>query len=98
MAILRAANKSLSILPVVTFIEVNSFDTGRWEFDKIDKDRARAESYLNPIKAFEDFKGYEDLILKGLLLNNFLIKGADYSDFEEILKVKKELGVELKTL
>ena len=46
----------------------------------------------------EDFKGYEDLILKGLLLNNFLIEGADYSEFEEILKVKKELGVELKTL
>ena len=48
--------------------------------------------------SFEDFKGHEDLILKGLLLNNFLIKGADYSEFEEILKVKKELGVELKTL
>lgn len=45
------------------------YNTGRWEFDKIDKDRARAESYLKPIKAFE-----------------------------EILKVKKELGVELKTL
>lgn len=74
------------------------YNTGRWEFDKIDKDRARAESYLNPIKALEDFKGYEDLILKGLLLNNFLIKGADYSKFEEILKVKKELGVELKSL
>lgn len=72
--------------------------TGRWGFDKIDTDRAKAESYLNPIKAFEDYKGHEDLILKGLLLNNFLIKGADYSEFEEILKVKKELGVELKTL
>lgn len=74
------------------------YNTGRWEFDKIDTDRAKAESYLNPIKAFEDYKGHEELILKGLLLNNFLIKGADYSEFEEILKVKKELGVELKTL
>lgn len=74
------------------------YNTGRWEFDKIDTDRAKAESYLNPIEAFEDYKGHEELILKGLLLNNFLIKGADYSDFEEILKVKKELGVELKTL
>lgn len=74
------------------------YNTGRWEFDKIDTDRAKAESYLNPMKAFEDFKGHEDLILKGLLLNNFLIEGADYSEFEEILKVKKELGVELKTL
>lgn len=74
------------------------YNTGRWEFDKIDTDRAKAESYLNPIEAFEDYKGHEELILKGLLLNNFLIKGADYSEFEEILKVKKELGVELKTL
>lgn len=74
------------------------YNTGRWEFDKIDTDRAKAESYLNPIKAVEDFKGYEDLILKGLLLNNFLIKGADYSEFESILKIKEELGVELKTL
>lgn len=74
------------------------YNTGRWGFDKIDTDRAKAESYLNPIEAFEDYKGHEELILKGLLLNNFLIKGADYSDFEEILKVKKELGVELKTL
>jgi hypothetical protein len=74
------------------------YNTGRWEFDKIDTDRAKAESYLNPIESFEDYKGHEELILKGLLLNNFLIKGADYSKFEEILKVKKELGVELKSL
>ena len=74
------------------------YNTGRWEFDKIDTDLAKAESYLNPVEAFEDYKGHEELILKGLLLNNFLIKGADYSEFEEILKVKKELGVELKIL
>lgn len=74
------------------------YNTGRWEFDKIDKDRAKAESYLNSMKAFEDYKGHEELILKGLLLNNFLIKGVDYSEFEEILKIKEELGVELKTL
>lgn len=74
------------------------YNTGRWEFDKIDTNRAEAESYLKPIKAFNDYKDHEELILKGLLLNNFLIKGADYSEFEEILKVKKELGVELKTL
>lgn len=74
------------------------YNTGRWEFDKIDKDRARAESYLNPIKAFNDYKDHEELILKGLLLNNFLIKGADYSEFESILKIKEELEVELKTL
>lgn len=74
------------------------YNTGRWEFDKIDTDRAKAESYLNPIEAFEDYKGHEELILKGLLLNNFLIKGADYSEFEPILKIKEELRVELKTL
>ena len=74
------------------------YNTGRWEFDKIDNDRARAESYLNPIKAFNDYKDHEELILKGLLLNNFLIKGADYSEFESILKIKEELEVELKTL
>ena len=74
------------------------YNTGRWEFDKIDTDRAKAESYLNPIKAFNDYKDHEELILKGLLLNNFLIKGADYSEFESILKIKEELEVELKTL
>ena len=74
------------------------YNTGRWEFDKIDTDRAKAESYLNPVEAFEDYKGHEELILKGLLLNNFLIKGADYSEFESILKIKEELEVELKTL
>ena len=74
------------------------YNTGRWEFDKIDTDRAKAESYLNPIKAFENYKGHEELILKGLLLNNFLIKEADYSELESILKIKEELGVELKTL
>lgn len=74
------------------------YNTGRWEFDKIDTDRAKAESYLNPIKAFENYKEHEELILKGLLLNNFLIKEADYSELESILKIKEELGVELKTL
>lgn len=74
------------------------YNTGRWEFDKIDTNRAKAESYLNPIKAFNDYKDHEELILKGLLLNNFLIKGADYSEFESILKIKEELEVELKTL
>lgn len=74
------------------------YNTGRWGFDKIDTDRAKAESYLNPMKAFEDYKGHEELILKGLLLNNFLIKGADYSEFEPILKIKEELGVKLKNL
>lgn len=74
------------------------YNTGRWEFDKIDTDRAKAESYLNPIEAFENYKGHEELILKGLLLNNFLIKEADYSELESILKIKEELGVELKTL
>lgn len=74
------------------------YNTGRWGFVGIDSDKIEAESYLNPIKAFNEYSQHQDLILKGLLLNNYIINEADYSELKTILKTKQKLGVEFEVL